>query len=416
MSVKKAGLPLLAAILCFITLVACTSNEQVANDNGSQQAEQQTTEKQKNNSDQSNNETSQKNDSKQKDDDNQNESNKQKNESQHQNEENTDKKNTNTPEDDNISSENQNSSVNDKRMLPDGTLTKGDRANKVNMIQSAFNKMGYSLQEDSVIGPGTAWAVKDYQAQQSGLTVGGVYGPGTRESIKKAINGQLNITPGSGISKEKINEEQTEDKQDHNQDTNQDQNNVISDPSSILALVNKSHELPAGYVPDNLVIPDVRFPFDADLPKKQMRRSAANALEKMFAAGDKAGIDLFAQSGYRSYDRQEAIFASNVREHGKETANQFSAQAGESEHQTGLTMDVTSADIGFKLTTEFANTDEGQWVKQHASEYGFIIRYPKGKTSITGYQYEPWHLRYVGKSARAIDVQNITLEKFLGVQ
>ncbi len=148
-----------------------------------------------------------------------------------------------------------------------------------------------------------------------------------------------------------------------------------------------------------------------------MRQVAANALENMFKAGDNAGVDLFAQSGYRSYDRQEAIFAANAREHGQEAANQFSAQAGESEHQTGLTMDVTSADINFRLITDFANTNEGQWVAKHASEFGFIVRYPKGKTDITGYQYEPWHLRYVGeKAAKYIDSNNITLEQYLGNQ
>src|SRR5699024_9549662 len=168
-------------------------------------------------------------------------------------------------------------------------------------------------------------------------------------------------------------------------------------------------------MPEDLIVPDVRFPFTEDLPKKQMRKVAADALEDMFDAGDQDGVDLFAQSGYRSFDRQEAIFASYSAEHGEEAANNFSARPGESEHQTGLTMDVTSPDVDFRLITAFGETDEGKWLKQHAAEYGFIIRYPEGKENITKYQYEPWHLRYVGeKAATDIMDQKITLEEYLG--
>lgn len=416
MRLKNAGLPLLAVILCLTVLTACTGNEQTVNESTKQQSDQEETETPNTVSDPKNDKTSKQANSKQQDDDNQNKDNTNNNASQQEKDEPENKKNKESSNNDNASSDNDD----DEELLPNDTLTESDQGKQVKKVQSALNRIGYSLTEDGVFGPATMWAVKDFQAQQSALKVDGVYGPGTRDILKEALNGQLSITPGSGIKKEKQNEEQNEEKSEENPDdnqNNQNQSNVISDPSSFLALVNKSHQLPAGYVPDNLVIPDVSFPFDADLPKKQMRQTAANALEKMFAAGDKAGVDLFAQSGYRSYDRQEAIFASNVQDHGKQEANQFSAQAGESEHQTGLTMDVTSADIGFKLTSEFANTDEGEWVKQHASEYGFIIRYPKGKTNITGYQYEPWHLRYVGKNdAKAIDEQNITLEEFLGVR
>src|SRR5699024_2862388 len=80
---------------------------------------------------------------------------------------------------------------------------------------------------------------------------------------------------------------------------------------------------------------------------------------------------------------------------GEEAANKYSARPGESEHQSGLTMDVTNADVGFDLIIEFGETPEGKWLQEHASEYGFIIRYPEGKEDITGYQYEPWQLWYV---------------------
>src|SRR5699024_4734909 len=110
-------------------------------------------------------------------------------------------------------------------------------------------------------------------------------------------------------------------------------------------------------------------------------------------------MDLFAQSGYRSYDSQDAIFAANVDKNDEPAANNDSARHGESEHQTGLTMDITSPDVGYKLNIEFGDTKEGKWVEKHAADHGFIIRYPEDKEDITEYQYEPWHLRYVGKEA-----------------
>lgn len=186
-------------------------------------------------------------------------------------------------------------------------------------------------------------------------------------------------------------------------------------PDSIHVLVNKSNALPADYTPDDLVVPDVRFPFTEDDPKKQLREEAAKSLEEMFAAAESEGHYLFALSGYRSYDRQEVIFAANVDRHGENHANTYSARAGESEHQTGLVMDITSEAVKFDLVTEFGDTPEGQWVSEHAHEYGFIIRYEKGKEHITKYQYEPWHLRYIGiDAAKAVYESNLSFEEFLG--
>lgn len=187
------------------------------------------------------------------------------------------------------------------------------------------------------------------------------------------------------------------------------------DPDHILVLVNKDYALPEDYEPKDLVKPDVPFIFEEDVPKRYLRKEAARALEQLFAAAEEKQLHLFAVSGYRSYERQEAIFASNAAQHGEEEANQFSARAGESEHQTGLVMDVTSPDVNYDLVIEFGETKEGKWLQQFASEYGFIIRYPQGKEHITGYQYEPWHLRYVGRTAaKEIMVNDLTLEEYLG--
>lgn len=180
-----------------------------------------------------------------------------------------------------------------------------------------------------------------------------------------------------------------------------------------LMLVNKRHSLSEGYVPKGLTSPKVP---SLNRSKTKMTPEAAKALEALFAKAKRDNIKLTAVSGYRSYERQKAIFASNTGKYGSaEAANQFSARAGQSEHQTGLAMDVSSPSVNFTLTQSFAGTREGKWLKENAAVFGFIIRYQKGKEHITGYQFEPWHIRYVGKPA-AIEIagKNITLEEYLG--
>ncbi|WP_164670874.1 D-alanyl-D-alanine carboxypeptidase family protein [Virgibacillus doumboii] len=283
--------------------------------------------------------------------------------------------------------------------LPKTTLHKTDQGDAVESLQEILNELGYSLSVNGTFDVITTWALTDFQLQQDAILPTGVYDTATKEALKKSLESDAAAKPASALAKP------------------DNDKSVVSNPHEILTLVNKEHALPADFVPKNLVVPDVLFPFEEFLPKKQMRQVAATALEDMFQAADNAGLKLFAQSGYRSYDRQDAIFASNVEAYGEEAANNFSARPGESEHQSGLTMDVTSQDVGFKLIVEFGKTDEGKWLQQHAGEYGFIIRYPKGKEEITQYQYEPWHLRYVGQeAAMEITEKRITLEEYLGVK
>ncbi|MCA0174231.1 M15 family metallopeptidase [Bacillus sp. RAR_GA_16] len=188
---------------------------------------------------------------------------------------------------------------------------------------------------------------------------------------------------------------------------------IVTNPDSIYVVANKKRNLPSDFIPKNLVEPDVSSYAPKGDPKRLMVEEAATALEKMFAGAKKDGFELKAVSGYRSYERQEAIFAYNAEQRGEEVANQVSAQAGQSEHQTGLTMDISTPSLGSSLTEEFGNTPEGKWVADHAHEYGFVVRYLKGKEDITGYQYEPWHVRYVGKEAAAdIHEAGVTLEEF----
>lgn len=189
----------------------------------------------------------------------------------------------------------------------------------------------------------------------------------------------------------------------------------VTNPGSILVLVNKERNLPADYVPGDLSVPSVPFPFSGDNPKKYLRQAAAAALEELFAASEESGLELYALSGYRSYATQKAIFENKAEVRGEEEANKTSARPGQSEHQTGLAMDVTCKQVNYALETEFGGTPEGKWLAANAHKYGFIVRYQLGEEKITGYSYEPWHLRYVGiETAADVYTQGITLEEYLG--
>ncbi|MGS2776416.1 M15 family metallopeptidase [Robertmurraya sp. GLU-23] len=192
---------------------------------------------------------------------------------------------------------------------------------------------------------------------------------------------------------------------------------VIQNPLNVLALVNKMFALPDSYNPTDLVKPNVSFSFgDQTIEKSLMRQEAAIALEKMFVEAKASGIELYAVSGYRSYERQRVIFDAEVKKSGEEKAAQVVAIPGNSEHQSGLAMDISAKSANLSLTESFGETTEGKWLAANAHKYGFILRYPKGKESITGYQYEPWHFRYVGvDAAQTIFEKNITLEEYFDI-
>ncbi|WP_179031399.1 M15 family metallopeptidase [Paenibacillus kribbensis] len=188
---------------------------------------------------------------------------------------------------------------------------------------------------------------------------------------------------------------------------------IVTNATSDTVVVNKQRSLPEGYAPDDLVEPQVPFSFDGPHEKRHMRKEAAGALEKLFDGAKKDGIELRAVSGYRSYKRQVSIFNNNVKTKGEAYASQVSAVPGTSEHQTGLAIDVSSPSVGNVLEQSFGASKEGEWLEKHAPEYGFIIRYMKDKQDITGYVYEPWHIRYVGKDiAEDVAKQGLTLEEY----
>jgi D-alanyl-D-alanine carboxypeptidase len=188
---------------------------------------------------------------------------------------------------------------------------------------------------------------------------------------------------------------------------------TASEPNSMTVMVNKQYGLPDNYKPEDLVYPDVRFTFKEKIEKRMMRREAASALEELFAGAEKDGIYLAGVSAYRSQSTQVRLFNNYVKRDGEEKARRYSAVPGHSEHQTGLAIDVTSSDGKCAAESCFAGTPEAEWLAAHAAEYGFIIRYPDGKEGITGYMYEPWHIRYVGKEIAADVAQSgITLEEY----
>lgn len=189
-----------------------------------------------------------------------------------------------------------------------------------------------------------------------------------------------------------------------------------TDAESVSVIVNPNYKLPDNYEPKDLVYPDVRFIFNEKIEKRMLREEAARALETLFEAAEVDGIYLAGVSGYRSHSTQTALFNRYVERDGLEKAKTYSAEPGTSEHETGLAIDVTSSDGKCAAQDCFGGTAEAIWLENNAADYGFIIRYPQGKEDITGYKYEPWHLRYVGvELAQQLFSEGLTLEEYYGV-
>ena len=166
-----------------------------------------------------------------------------------------------------------------------------------------------------------------------------------------------------------------------------------------ILIANKSYGLPSTYNPGGLT------------------GDTYSAFQELVQGAANDNINIFLSSGFRSYETQDQIYNNYVYTHGQATADTFSARPGFSEHQTGMAIDVN------EISDAFIGTPEAVWLEEHCTEYGFIIRYPYGKDNITGYKYEPWHIRYVGKevaqavkdAAAAAGDPYLTLEEYLGI-
>lgn len=186
----------------------------------------------------------------------------------------------------------------------------------------------------------------------------------------------------------------------------------IDEPGSAWWVVNKERTIPADYVPPDLVTPDT--PIDPSTDATQLSAAAADAFEALVSEAAAAGHQLQLTSGYRSYDEQQALYDRHVRDYGPEVAAQRAALPGTSEHQTGLAADVGL--VGLPDDQVFGDTAASAWVAANAHRFGFVVRYPQGKERITGYSYEPWHLRYVGVAlATELHRTGLTMEEYFGL-
>jgi D-alanyl-D-alanine carboxypeptidase len=172
-------------------------------------------------------------------------------------------------------------------------------------------------------------------------------------------------------------------------------------------VINKQNPLsPIDYAPSDLVSVDGYY----------LRYQAALAFWQFADAASDAGVPIAVVSGFRSYSAQASLYNSYVAVYGQARADTISARPGFSEHQSGLAVDIGNPGGSCGLQDCFANTPAGRFAANRAHEFGFIIRYPAGLTSWTGYAYEPWHLRYVGKDVAQIMRERgiSTLEQYYG--
>ena len=172
-------------------------------------------------------------------------------------------------------------------------------------------------------------------------------------------------------------------------------------------IVNKTYSLSENYLPTNLY-----QNITSDRCVNCLDKEVMQSFKLMQSDARSVGLDLYLSSGYRSYKYQDGLYNRYVLVDGIDGADTYSARPGHSEHQTGLCFDLN------EVADSFATTDEGRWVNDNAHLYGFVIRYPKGKEDITGYKYEAWHLRYVGKELAEKLYNNgnwITIEEYYGL-
>jgi D-alanyl-D-alanine carboxypeptidase len=184
------------------------------------------------------------------------------------------------------------------------------------------------------------------------------------------------------------------------------------DATNTWTLVNKARALPEGYVPPELIITSLPTRSNSTPNEKKVRQTIGEPLKQLFAAAQTEGHALMIGSAYRSADTQDQLFATYVARVGYEQADKYSAHPGHSEHQTGLAVDISTVSQQCYLSECFIGTADGLWLADNAYKYGFALRYPKGKETITGYNFEPWHYRYVGVDlATALYQSKLTLDE-----
>ena len=184
------------------------------------------------------------------------------------------------------------------------------------------------------------------------------------------------------------------------------------DVNGLLFLVNRQYLVSDAYEPDDLVLVNAI----GNERVRKMRQEAATALEEMYAVcKEETGAQLIAVSGYRDYGKQEYLYRNKLKQVHQDVAKaqEYVAPPGASEHHLGLAMDIGQQNTR-NLEVTFAKTEGGIWVKENCWRFGFILRYGEDWEEVTGYKYEPWHFRYVGKElAKEIYDANMPLETWL---
>ncbi|WP_244833458.1 M15 family metallopeptidase [Clostridium sp. BJN0001] len=191
----------------------------------------------------------------------------------------------------------------------------------------------------------------------------------------------------------------------YNTELNQvlDKDNVIKG----IMIVNKEHPIKEDYTPDDLTYVTVRDSTSTD-EEKEVSKKIVKPLKRLFDAADKDGIKLYVISAYRSYKSQKNLYDYYEKKMGKDYVRRYVSKPGQSEHQTGLCLDVANS------ARNFNNSKEAAWISKNSYKYGFILRYPKDKIEVTGYNYESWHIRYVGEdAAKKMHDNNLCLEEYL---
>ncbi len=180
---------------------------------------------------------------------------------------------------------------------------------------------------------------------------------------------------------------------------------IVENPDDVTVLVNKLHEIPKGWKPDDLE--------DVIDCHQQLRHEANEAYTKFYQAAKAKGIAIYTISGYREPETQQLYWDNSVKVFGEEHAIQYNAYPRRSEHELGLCVDISYTTEGDRLSEKVADSALGKYIESDAYKYGFILRYPQDKVRITGYSYEPWHIRYVGVDlATKLHNENITLEEY----
>ncbi len=260
-----------------------------------------------------------------------------------------------------------------------------------------------------VNGPNDFWTLGFFDQSGGQISVENPESGGEEETpADDGTSGQNADEPG-------LNPGETVDNDGYPAPDNRDRTVALEEAAEkgLLILVNKENPIDKGYKPDDLTSIRYYVP-DRSETTRYLRSEAAEAFHQLVERAAMDGVELKMTTAYRSYDFQKILYDSYVSREGEAAANKYSAKPGQSEHQTGLAADVSSPSVDYQLSNDYGRTAEGKWLAENAHRFGFIIRFPEGKEEITGYQYEPWHIRYVGRAAaKEIYERNLTLEEFL---